>query len=44
MGKETHFPLNRLLDGLQSQSRHFRKQKNFLLLLGIEPQIIQPIA
>ena len=43
LGKETEFPLNRWLDGLWSQSRHFRKGKNFLLLLGIEPQIIQSV-
>jgi len=39
----SQYPLRRQLGGTQSQSDIFEK-KNLLLLLGIKPQIIQPVA
>lgn len=40
-GEETWYPLNGRLD---SQFGHFERQKNILLLSGLEPQIIKPVA
>jgi len=40
-GKDTQYPLNRRLGGL---SEHFRDEINLLALLGIEAQLIQPVA
>jgi hypothetical protein len=36
--------MNRKLGWIHSQSGHFAEEKNLLLLPGIEPQIILPIA
>jgi hypothetical protein len=36
--------MNRRLDGPQSESSHFGKDINLLLLPGFEAQIIKPIA
>lgn len=43
-GKECWYLLNRRLGGLQNQSRHSGKQKNFLPLPGLEPWIVYPMA
>ena len=40
-GEETWYPLNRRLD---RQFGHSGGQKKLLLLPGLEPQIIQPVA
>jgi hypothetical protein len=37
-------PIEYYAGGLQGQSKHFREEKNFFPMPGIEPQIGQPIA
>ena len=42
--KEFQYPLNTILDWLQSRSAHFGEEKNLSSLLGFKPQTVQPIA
>jgi hypothetical protein len=46
MGEEPPVPLDRILDGSQSQSEHSAEEKNLFLLLGIKTQLsgVRPIA
>jgi hypothetical protein len=43
-GKGPCYPLDRRLSGLQSRSGPGGEEKNFQLLQGLEPPIIQPVA
>jgi hypothetical protein len=43
-GKSPWYPLDRSLDGPQSQSGHGGKEKNSQPLPALEPPIIQPVA
>ena len=38
------YPLNHRLGGPPIQGEHFGEGENLLLVSGIEPQIIQPVA
>jgi len=42
--KRAQIILNRRLGGIQSWSGCFGEEKDLLILLGIEPSIVQPIA
>ena len=42
--KEPRCPLNRRLDGPQSQSGCFEEEKSVLSLPGFDPQNVQPVA
>jgi hypothetical protein len=41
--KEPHYLLNRRVGGHHTQFAYFDGKKNLLHLLGLEPQIAQPI-
>jgi hypothetical protein len=42
LAKNFQYPLNRRLDGPFSWYRCFEKEKNFLCLPEIKPQLVQP--
>jgi hypothetical protein len=43
-GMSPRYPLDRRLGGPQSQSGRGGEEKNFQLMPGLEPPIIQPVA
>jgi hypothetical protein len=43
-GKRPWYPLDSRLGGPQNRSGHGGEEKNFQLLSGLEPPIIQPIV